>query len=495
MKTKSRLLTLLLAALLLSPALSACGSTEPTDETAPADTTATDTTADTAAETELTDGLEDVDMNGFQMRFLHSTADGMNWVEVTLDADAESGDILSDAVFRRNEYVEGRFNAELVFYEEPNADISSKLYQQYVASGDDLYDIILLNGTQVVANIANIANLNNIPYVRFEKDWWNPTASALFYIDGKRLAVAGNYSLSAVSTANCLLFNKNMYDSLGFGDDIYDVVREGKWTIDTYFAKASAAQSDLNGDGKMDTADRWGTTGTVKSLHNMFIIGAGMNYVTRDADGYPVFQMASDEKLVSFMEKIVTTEIADPYIYHMPTNGIHSEDYPVKFDENQTLFFTAWPKNFFKIREMEEPFGVVPAPKFDEAQQKYYANMANGEFTTLPRSYREDRLENIGILLEAMSFYSQTELIPVYTDKVLDMKITRDYDSAEMLDIVYAGITYDFGVNGWAGTISDKIITDIFYAKSTAIVSKLVAIEPTITADVEKLKTDIKEVP
>lgn len=494
--TRKRMLALLLCALLLtSGILSGCaGEAEPAgDTTAQSDTTAGEDAA--TEETELTDGLEDVDMDGFEMRFLHAQADQINWVEVTLDAGADSGDILNQAIFLRNEYIRDRFNCELTFAEMPHVDIDSKYYKQYVMSGDDAHDIIMLNNTHVLNHVTDVADLNHIPHVRFDEEWWNPQGSSLFYMDGKRLAVAGNYSLASVSTANCLLFNKGIYTDLGIAESLYDVVREGKWTIDKYFSVAAQAQNDLNGDGTMDAKDRYGTTGTVKSLHNMFIVGAGLSWVGQDKDGFPVFEPSTDEKFVSYVEKIVNTEIADPTIYYMPTNGIHSEEYPIRFEEGQALFFTCWPKNFFKIREMEYEFGVVPAPKYDEEQSKYYANMANGEFTTLPRTYREDRLENMGILLEAMSFYTQQNVIPVYTDKVLDLKVTRDYESAEMLDLVFAGVTYDFGVNGWAADVSDKLIEKIFYAKSTAIVSELVAIEPVIQSNIEKLRVSVKEVP
>lgn len=494
--TRRQMLALLLCGLLLTPGiLSSCaGNADPAeDTTAPSNSTAGGDAA--TGETELTDGLEDVDMDGFEMRFLHAQADMISWVEVTLDAGADSGDILNQAIFLRNEYIQDRFNCELTFDEMNHYDVDTTYYRQYVMSGDDAHDIIMVNNTHVLNHVTDVADLNNLPHVRFEKEWWNPQGSSLFYMDGKRLAVAGNYSLSSVSTANCLLFNKDVYTDLGIAESLYDVVRDGKWTIDKYFSVAAQAQSDLNGDGIMDTKDRYGTTGTTKSLHNMFIIGAGMNWVGRDKDGFPVFNPSTDEKLISYMEKIVNAELADPTIYYMPPDGIESDNYQIHFEEGQALFFTSWPKNFFKLREMEYVFGVVPAPKYDEDQRQYYANMANGEFTTLPRTYRESRLENMGIILEAMSFYTQQNVIPVYTDQVLDMKVTRDHESAEMLDLVFAGVTYDFGVNGWAADISEKLIEKIFYNGSTAIVSELVAIEPVIQSRIENLRESIKEVP
>ena len=121
--------------------------------------------------------------------------------------------------------------------------------------------------------------------------------------------------------------------------------------------------------------------------------------------------------------------------------------------------------------------------------------MANGEVATLPRSYDKARLDNIGILLEAMSFYTHQEVIPIYKDVVLDLKVTRDSDSAEMLDIVFAGITYDYGINVWQTEIGNKLMKEIIFNKSNAIVSYLTSIEPTLDATIAKIRTSVEAIP
>ena len=121
--------------------------------------------------------------------------------------------------------------------------------------------------------------------------------------------------------------------------------------------------------------------------------------------------------------------------------------------------------------------------------------MANGEVATLPRTYDKTRIENIGMLLEAMSFYTQMKVIPVYKEVVLDLKVSRDTDSADMLDIVFAGATYDYGINVWQANIGNKLMKDIIMAKSTAIVSYLSSIEPSLDATIQKLRASVEAMP
>ena len=144
---------------------------------------------------------------------------------------------------------------------------------------------------------------------------------------------------------------------------------------------------------------------------------------------------------------------------------------------------------------MQDDFGIIPAPKYDEKQEKYYANMANGEVMTLPRSYDADRLENLGILLEAMSFYTYHDILPVYKTELLQTKVARDEDSSRMLDLIFDGVTYDFGVNVWQNNLGNKIVSDILIDKSDAIVSTLSTLSTAVEGDIEKLRESVEAVP
>ncbi len=489
-----RTLSALFAALMLSSAaLVGCSDTpaEGTDTSASADSASAAET--TAAETEQTDGLEDKNMDGFELKIHNSTPDSLSWAEVRLAAEEDSsGDVLNEAIYNRNLYLEERFKAKLTLTADTVTNIN-KAYAGWVTAGDNPYDIIMTYGIDAASKIDYVADFNEIPYISLDKEWWNPNASAIFNLGTKRFAAAGNFSLSYVSTVNCLAFNKNLYEKMNTGENLYDLVRNNKWTVDKFFTTVVAGSKDLNGDGVFGTNDQYGLGGTVKALHHMLVIGSGMHYVTMDKDNYPVFAPSKNEKLVSHMEKLVNFHIANPNAYSWPAND--STDSPVLFDSGRMLFYVVWPHNLVKLREMEDDFGVIPAPLYDENQEQYYANMANGEVATLPRTYDKARLENIGMLLEAMSFYTQMKVIPVYKEVVLDLKVSRDTDSADMLDIVFAGATYDYGINVWQANIGNKLMTDIIMAKSTAIVSYLTSIEPSLDATIQKLRASVEAMP
>ncbi len=484
---KRQISILLLIAMLAGTAIS-CG-----ESGTPSETTGGDNVTTPEVTTELTDGLPDKNMEEFELSILGDGGLTNTWITVQLDAESETGEKINDAIYKRNRAMEERFNCKIVV--STNGWYNTvKNYGTFVMSGDNVYDIIMVQATDSMTVIDYLADFNNVPHVRLDKEWWNPLASSIYAMGGKQTAAAGNFSLSYASAANCLLFNKRLYDEMNVGENMYDLVREGKWTFDKFVEIAKKAVNDVDGNTVMDANDTYGYAGVIKSIHHQFVIGAGLHYVDSDPEGYPSFNVAEDEKFIGLFEKFVNLYNENPNIYFWPAD-VNDDNCRPQFAKGSVLFCNAWPHNVGTLREMKDDFGILPSPKYDEAQEIYYSNMANGEVTTLPRSFQEDRLENIGILLEAMSFYTNQEIYPVYKEVVVDTQYTRDDDSIEMLDIIFANVVYDFGVNIWQSNVGNRIMTDIVIPKSDAIVSTLTTIQTELVEKIDLLRESVEAMP
>jgi hypothetical protein len=99
------------------------------------------------------------------------------------------------------------------------------------------------------------------------------------------------------------------------------------------------------------------------------------------------------------------------------------------------------------MRSMEQKFGVVPMPKFDE-QQKEYRTLLHDQFTVLSvlNTVTEERLDEVGAVLEAMASVSYKTVRPAYYETTLRTKIAQDPQSAEMFDIIIDNIYMDAGI-------------------------------------------------
>ena len=140
---KTRLAAMLLALLALVPAaMTACGG----DDTQPSETTAAsapETEADTApadvldARLLVDDGVETKDFGNVPFRIV--TCDGQTgyyWLE------AETGEVVDDAIFRRNSKIEERFNVDIVVtVDEASASDTSRYISNAVQAGDDVIEL------------------------------------------------------------------------------------------------------------------------------------------------------------------------------------------------------------------------------------------------------------------------------------------------------------------------------------------------------------------
>ena len=121
MNTKVRLCAAILALASFSAVLASCGSSEPADTK----TTTADTAADTAIATEevTTDYMPELpakDYGGDEFLILTSSdADdnGVDWVTKDIYAEAATGDVITDAVYERNVWLEETFNIKITQFQ------------------------------------------------------------------------------------------------------------------------------------------------------------------------------------------------------------------------------------------------------------------------------------------------------------------------------------------------------------------------------------------
>ena len=80
----------------------------------------------------------------------------------------------------------------------------------------------------------------------------------------------------------------------------------------------------------------------------------------------------------------------------------------------------------------------------------------------IPQSTQGDTLHKTALLLDALSFYSERDVLPEYYDKVLKGRGVKDADSSAMLDLINETKTFDASIAyGWSRQFSEVISTTI----------------------------------
>jgi hypothetical protein len=125
------------------------------------------------------------------------------------------------------------------------------------------------------------------------------------------------------------------------------------------------------------------------------------------------------------------------------------------FKNNQGLFYMIGMGTGNLMRDMEIDFGVLPLPKFDEAQAEYYCTASTYNASAVCIPITNDRLDFVGFAIEAMAAESMYTVTEAYYDINFMNKNLRDEESIEMLKIILASCSYDLGYMYNFGGLTD----------------------------------------
>ncbi len=438
MKRPSALLSLLL----LTTILAGCTST-PSETQPEADIPAQDTAAETDAATETTvsDDLGEYDFDGRLFNIAYSAAQlGPEWPYAPEEVN---GDILNDAAFNRNMLVEERFNCLVEFFDA--GDQSSSVidaFRSAIMAGDGTYQLAvnhMFRGfTSAIAD-GLLYDFNDMPAINLDKPWWNQSIRENLEVEGVLLTAVSDLIYSYYDV---IYFNKEIMDAHGIAYP-YEKVHDGSWTW-TYLAEITKdITQDLNGDGKLNEQDAWGfIIDSNGSTMTRLIHSNGMVMATKDENGRPTLDGMLSDKMHTVIERYYDFVWNDNRCYYALKTG--SLDIVNMYLEGNSMMMHVQTARLPLLRDANFEFGIVPLPKYDEAQEGYYT-LASTQMLLLPADM--DDPEFVGVIVEALSAESYRQVTPVLYEVVYENKLLRDEESQEMFSLIRNSLVYDFNWN------------------------------------------------
>ena len=440
----------LIMAILIS-LLASCGSTS-TDVT---ETTAADTNTEPVETTtaEISDDLPDKKFDG--RTFTTLTYDR---IASGYQADEANGDVVNDAVYKRNEKVMERFDVKLEMMSKATFDETKSHIRTTVLAGEETFQLAAQHavslGTLALDGI--FMNWYDLPYINFEKPWWSTSTIEDMTYDGVAMMAVGDYSLTSLAATYCYFYDKQAAEDYHF-EDLYAVVNDGKWTIDYVMNLVKDVYVDLNGDGKRDEFDYYGLTSTITSPLNTYLWSSGGKIFTNSSDGTKEFTYNTD-KTITIIEKLYqlcweTDGVCmERPTYVSQTGNVHLPA-ALSFRDNLTAMIPGtldMTVNYFRDRKGE--YGILPYPKLDENQAEY-KTMVDGYHAALAVPVTVSDPEFVGIITEALNAESKKIVFPAYYEVALKVKYTHDDESVKMLDMIVDSRVFDFGYayGGWSG--------------------------------------------
>lgn len=389
--------------------------------------------------------------------------------------------VVNEAIATRNNAVEEKLKIKIkeqyVFdAQRKKGELCQKIKNDIAAGSGDYYAVVpcIYDGATLAAEGSLYDLLSDVPYLKMSQPWWDQTFNQELTINDKLYFTVGDLGVYNKSATSVLMFNKELIKQYGL-ENPYELVNNNKWTMDKVFSMAKEISSDDNQDGKIDYKDSMGWSGQLDDMWCLFY-GSGSKISSVASSGFPELTMYNDRS-VNVLDKMVSF-VQDDNHYISANDYFNEATWPVKeltikpFLTGKCLFFSAGISSTDLLGDMEDDFGIVPLPLFDDTQQKYHSliNPWTSTCFAVPISVAQEDLEFVGIVLEAMGAESRNYVHEAYYNKALKYQKTRDEESTKMLDVIFESRGCDIGmIYAWGGL--DIVLQQLAYQSAGTFTS------------------------
>ena len=332
-------------------------------------------------------------------------------------------------------------------------------------------------------------------YIHLDAPWWDQKANESLSISDRLYFTTGDISIMQKIVSNSVLFNRSLYEQnlVGTYGDLYDLVRDHKWTLDKMHEMGRVVTADLNGESGMQYEDQWGMVGANSALG--YYIAGGYSLVDKSEDDIPQIAIGRDEASLTYAQKVLQTFEADDWFFNTqspsPTTvGSLSlwETAMAAFGDGRSLFYTAAFSAVKKLRNYEasDYMGFLPLPLSDETQDDYctYANISYAYGVCIPLTVQNPQFS--AYMLEALGCYAKDDVTPAYYNSTLLDRDAHTDDNVDMLEnYIFNNVVYDPGVLYGLGGLSGML--DGLLAKgSDTVASELDSIREAAETAIEE---------
>ena len=466
--------SLLLCLSMILPVLSCAetgGGESSTALTDPIDVADTLPPADTAPEETSYPFLE-VDYANEEF-LIYNSEDKYNMLMNVL-ADDITGESVNDAQYNAMVKVEETYKIDLVEYRCGWSNTLTEI-QKLCDTGEDVYDVAYLKSTDIGTMFTRsyLQNLYNVENLNIEMPWWNQKLKDEATLLGNHLYyLSSDAHLMAFEGTWGVYFNKTLAETMGIPSP-YEDVYNNTWTLPRLTELASQCAT-LKGDTSWEFTSTGSSVygmASFKNLINALMVGCNEHYCLKDAEGVPYFAMATSQTVYDVTETIaaLTGSTADgTYISANSTGKHYIADI---FSQNRSVFMGGELKaGASELKDMTDPYGILPIPKYSSDQESYLSNMYWGSLLmTIPTVCQTP--EQTAAIMDLLSYYAWQDVLPVYYER-LCYRGMRDAESVAMLETISEtrylnwAIAYD-----WIDSIEPTLNSELDIGRATGIAS------------------------
>lgn len=368
-----------------------------------------------------------------------------------IDVSEDASALVEKAVFNRNARVEEYLNVDIVGVPvngswQMRAEFVETLSRS-VAAHDNQFQLAATHSSYNAGLTLNnqYHNLRAQDTIQLDAPWWSASWVENATVYDKLYFITGDVSLTMWEELYAVFFNRQLAIDLELGD-LYQMVRDGDWTLEQFAILADYYLDD--GNDVVDVAD---TYGLLINRHCMrtFVTSCGLPIAERNDEGtFDIIFMDEDgghnikvDTVYQSLYNLIYKQ--DGTFDSKLTDGDYSEMQSI-FTAGGALFMTGTLQNATALRSAYMEFGILPFPMYDTDQEVYLSHSYDGLSSfAIPASAHFPKM--CAKVLDAMGAESKKSVIPAYYEVVLQGRVAQDADSKEMLGIIRENLYFDFG--------------------------------------------------
>ena len=366
--------------------------------------------------------------------------------------------MLTAAVWTRNETVEKRLNVDLQWTYVSGCAGSEESYVSMAKSRLTAQKVDIFTPYSRVGNMLMIQGLaqdmKGISTIDLTDPWWNQSFVQNASVNDRVYFAAGDISWTLTGMTFAFCYNKDILakhpgilDQFGV-DSMNELVSEGKWTLETMKTMAQAV-----------TDEKYhGITGYHVAMDS-FYKGCDLDWM--EVDPSTGNQIISDDQYSGRANDVVkqlttlfnssasTVQVRQSQTYgEIAQAGNYSNPSNPEWQKGRSLFVfnSIISITDYKFNELSFDFGILPMPKYDEAQPAY-KTVPDFEYSmcVIPRQASDADAEIFGAVLTAMASEGYVRITPCYYYEVMQQESSDSPENYAMWMLIQRSAELDGG--------------------------------------------------
>ncbi len=358
---------------------------------------------------------------------------------------------------------------------------------EYTTSDTDEADLqMLIHREAFSAYLSDrLIDFGKLPYCDPTQPWYAQQINETDTILGKTFWYYTFGDTETYSSAFGVAFNKRLIEDSQNLTSPYRLIDDDEWYYEKFLDMIKTVSFDADADGKFNGEnDVCGIAGAGDSVYPTIWSGCGVKTIELNKEGYPEFTAYYNENLIDIIYDLIDYR-SSGWLYDTTSLGVEEQrtEEVNRFITGRSLFCVRTIGGLSKFTTMEDEYGLVPLPKFDDDQDDYVARICDIWANVVPAT--ATRFEEISTFIEAYAVESLNNVVRAYYDETLKDRYANDEETKHYIDIVRESAVIDLGDTVWQALCRNKIL-DVIWSDGGNITSTLASYR-------SRLETEIRD--